>query len=283
MNLFFSPQTKKLQKLSWQLRQDLIDMSYYAGHIHIGGSLSALDLILSVYLSDIFNFSQNKRMRSPPVVDASKRTDDNFILSPGHTCPALYVVLAYLKYFSKVELKNYNKMGSILQGHVSKDVPGVLYSSGSLGQGLSFASGLALADKLDKKSRYTICLTSDGEHQEGQIWEALMFANKYKLNKLINIVDCNKYQINGSTQDIMPLDDLAAKYIHFGWTVKEVNGHDFNQITKMLKLAKQSDRPVCIIAHTTFGKGISFMQYDYNFHSLDRLTDFQYKKAPKRN
>ncbi|MBU1089075.1 transketolase [Patescibacteria group bacterium] len=271
MNLFFSPQTKKLQKLSWQLRQDLIDMSYYAGHIHIGGSLSALDLIISTYLSDIFKFSKDK----------PRSTDDNFILSPGHTCPALYVVLAYLKYFPRAELKNYNKMGSILQGHVSKDVPGVLYSSGSLGQGLSFASGLALADKLAQKNRYTICLTSDGEHQEGQTWEAVMLANKYKLNKLINIVDCNKYQIDGSTHDIMPLDDLAAKYIHFGWTVKEINGHDFSQITKMLKLAKQSDRPVCIIAHTTFGKGISFMQYDYNFHSLDRLTDFQYKKASK--
>ncbi|MBU1130321.1 transketolase [Patescibacteria group bacterium] len=271
MKLFASPQTKKLQKLSWQLRKDILDLNYYSTSSHIGGPLSCLDLIISIYLSNTFNFSKI----------TPKKADDNFVLSAGHLCPALYVVLAHLKYFPKKELKKYSKFGSILQGHVSTDVPGVLYSSGSLGQGLSFATGLALADKTDKPNRFTICLTSDGEHQQGQTWEAVMFANKYKLNNLINIVDCNKYQIDGSTQDIMPLDDLAAKYVHFGWTVKEINGHDFSQITKMLKLAKQSDRPTCIVAHTTFGKGISFIQHDYHYHDLKNLSKKLYQRALK--
>jgi len=235
-------------------------MIYQSGGGHIGGSLSSLDLIIAVYFSGLFDLTQDK-----------------FILSAGHLCPALYVVLAQAGYFDKKLLSTYSSFGSILQGHVSTDVSGVNYSSGSLGQGLSFAAGLALGD-----SKHTaICLTSDGEHQEGQTWEAAMFANKYHLGNLINIVDRNHYQIDGSTEDIMPLEDLAAKYIKFGWTVSAIDGHDFSQITKALAKAKDSNYPNCIIATTVFGKGVSFMQYDYHYHDIKSLDERLYLRAKK--
>jgi transketolase len=249
-----------LVKVSQELRLSLLDMIYHSGGGHIGGSLSSLDLIASVYLSGIYKF--------PPA---------HFILSAGHLCPALYVVLAKAGYFHPDLLKTYSSYRSPLQGHVSSDVPGVEYSSGSLGQGLSFAAGLALGDP----SHHVICLSSDGEHQEGQVWEAAMFASKYKLGNLINIVDYNHYQIDGATDDIMPLGRLAAKYIQFGWTVTTVNGHDFAQIEKALKKAKESEYPNCIIAQTVFGKGISFMQYDYHYHDVKNLPENLYLQAKK--
>lgn len=247
-----------LKQLSRQLRLDLLDMVYQSGQGHIGGSLSSLDLIIALYFSDHFNFKK-----------------DHFILSAGHLCPALYVVLAKSGYFPKDLLSSYAYFGSILQGHASTQVPGVEYSSGSLGQGLSFAAGLALGDKLHT----TVCLTSDGEHNEGQIWEALMFASKYKLGNLINIIDHNKYQIDGSTENIMPTGDLAAKYIRFGWTVTTADGDNINQVVKALKKAKNSKYPVCIIANTTFGKGISYMQYDYKYHDANNLSKTLYLRA----
>jgi transketolase len=258
--MFLSSPSQNLTKLSSSLRSDLLDMIYQSGGGHIGGSLSSLDLIIAIYFSGLFNLKQ-----------------DRFILSAGHLCPALYVVLSEAGYFDKKLLSTYSSLGSILQGHISTAVPGVNYSSGSLGQGLSFAAGLALGD-----SRKTaICLTSDGEHQEGQIWEAAMFSHKYHLANLINIVDCNHYQIDGSIQDIMPLDDLAAKYVQFGWTVTTIDGHDFNQITKALSKAKDSKYPNCIIANTIFGKGISFMQYDYHYHDVKNLEERLYLRAKK--
>jgi transketolase len=258
--MILSQSGPSLKELSRQLRLDLLDMIYQSGHGHIGGSLSALNLIIAVYFSRLFNFKK-----------------DHFVLSAGHLCPALYVVLARAGHFPKDLLSSYSSFGSILQGHVSTQVPGVEYSSGSLGQGLSFAAGLALGDK----SRITICLTSDGEHNEGQIWEAAMFASKYKIGNLINIVDHNKYQIDGSTDQIMPTNDLAAKYIRFGWTVLTVNGDNINQIINTLKKTKNSSYPVCIIANTTYGKGISFMQYDFKYHSVDNLSQNLYLRARK--
>lgn len=248
-----------LQKISAELRLDLLDLIYQNGG-HVGGSLSSLDLMVAVYFGKIFDLKKDK-----------------FILSAGHICPALYTVLAKAGYFSQEKLKTYSQFKSFLQGHVSTETPGVNYSSGSLGQGLSFAAGLALGDK----KNMAICLTSDGEHQEGQVWEAAMFAAKYHLGNLINIVDVNRFQIDGSTDQIMPLKNLAAKYIQFGWTVTTVNGHNFNQILKALKKAKNSTYPNCIIAQTTFGKGISFMENDYHFHDVKNLSEDQYSKAKK--
>ena len=246
-----------LQKVSQDLRHDLLDMIYKNGG-HIGGSLSSIDLITAVYFGNLFNFKK-----------------DHFVLSAGHLAPALYTVLANASYFPKKLLDNYSSFDSILQGHVSRDVPGVEYSSGSLGQGLSFSCGLALGDP----KHTSICLTSDGEHQEGQIWESLLFAKKYKLGNLINIVDFNQFQIDGSVSEIMPLDNLAAKYIQFGWTVTTVDGHNFNQIISALKNAKKSDYPNCIIAKTTIGKGISFMENNFKYHDVKNLSESLYNQA----
>ncbi len=258
-----------LQAVSRKLRLDLLDLVYTAKESHIGGPLSCLDLLISIYFSKLFKFPQNKTSTS----------HDNFILSAGHLAPAYYTVLAHANYFPKTRLKDFSSFGSHLQGHVSTDTPGVQYSSGSLGQGLSFAAGLALG----QPRRKTICLTSDAEHQEGQIWEATMFAKKYKLGNLINIVDHNHYQIDGAVEDIMPLGSLAQKYIKFGWSVITVNGHNFKSIINALKKAKKkSNYPTCIIGKTIFGKGISFMQYDYTYHDIKNLTESQYQRARKQ-
>lgn len=253
-----------LEKLSWQLRLDILDMIYKSGSGHIGGSLSSLDLITALYFGKLFNFPLNL-----------KSSRDHFILSAGHLAPALYSVLSYYGYFSRLLFESYQQFGSTLQGHISTTTPGVEYSSGSLGQGLSFAAGLALGDK----GHYSTCLTSDGEHNEGQTWEAIMFAAKYKISNLINIVDHNKNQIDGSTDAIMPLGDLAAKYSRFGWTVYQVNGHHYAEIIHTLKKAKISDGPTCIIAHTIIGRGISFMQYDYKYHDVKNLSPTLYQLA----
>jgi transketolase len=249
-----------LKELSRDLRRDLLDMIYQSGGGHLGGSLSSLDILISLYFGDLFDFKK-----------------DHFILSAGHLACGLYTVLSAKKYFPKKILSTYSSIDSILQGHISKDVPGVEYSSGSLGQGLSFACGLALGDK----THTTVCLTTDGEHQEGQIWESIMFAKKYQLGNLINIVDYNGYQIDGSTDKIMPLNNLAAKYIQFGWTVTTVNGHNFKQLEKALKNAKKSTYPNCIIAKTTIGKGISFMEDNFQYHDIKNMSPDIYLKAKK--
>jgi len=246
------------KKLSRELRGDLLDMIYQSNGGHIGGSLSSLDILVSLYFGDIFDFKK-----------------DHFILSAGHLACALYTVLAAKKYFPKKLLSTYSSFDSILQGHVYQGVPGVEYSSGSLGQGLSFACGLALGDK----THTTICLTTDGEHQEGQIWESIMFAKKYQLGNLINIIDCNGLQIDGSTNNIMPLGNLAAKYIQFGWTVTTINGHNFKQLEKALKTAKKSNYPNCIIAKTIMGKGISFMENNFKYHDVKNLDRNTYLAA----
>lgn len=248
-----------LDHLKKELRLDLLDMIYQSGSGHIGGSLSSLDILISLYHSDIFDF-----------------TKDHLVLSAGHLACALYTVLASKNYFPKSKLSTYTSFGSLLQGHIYNSVPGVEYSSGSLGQGLSFAAGLALGD-----TKHTaICLTSDGEHQEGQIWEAAMFANKYKLGNLINIIDCNGLQIDGTTDQIMPLKDLAAKYIQFGWTVTSVDGHNLSKLIKVLQQSKNNtDYPICIIAKTTLGKGISYMENNFKYHDIKKLDDKLYLQA----
>lgn len=254
-----------LEKISWQLRLDILDMIYKSGSGHIGGSLSSLDLIVATYFSKLFNFPLNTKTTSR----------DHFILSAGHLAPALYAVLSYYGYFPRKLLDSYSQLGSPLQSHISTSTPGVDFSAGLLGQGLSFAAGLALGDKRHR----VICLSSDGEHDEGQTWEAIMFAAKYNLKNLINIVDHNKYQIDGSNDAIMPLGDLAEKYSRFGWTVYQVDGHNLTKLITTLKKAKLSTSPTCIIAHTTIGRGISYMQYDYHYHDVKNLSPSLYQLA----
>lgn len=257
--LFPSPADHPLTAIGSELRLDILETIHQAGFGHIGGALSSLDIIIALYYSDLFNFDK-----------------DHFILSAGHHCLAHYVVLARLGKFPKKILPTFSEFGSILQGHESIDVPGVEFSSGSLGQGLSFAAGLALGDK----DRHTICLTTDGEHNEGQIWEAIMFANKYHQGNLINIVDVNGTQIDGKTDDIMPLNELAAKYIRFGWTVTTINGHNYHELVRAIKKAKESTiYPACIIANTVVGKGISFMENNYEYHDVKNLSDSLYLQA----
>lgn len=257
--MFFSAAPHHLDKLAIQLRLELLELIYQSGGGHIGGSLSSLDLLIALYFSNVFDFKK-----------------DHFILSAGHHCTALYTVLSEAGYFPKSWLNTYSEFGSRLQGHISLETPGVEYASGALGQGLSFAAGLALGDK----DHFSVTLTTDGEHQEGQIWEALEFANKYHLGNLVNIIDANRFQIDGPVGEIMPLDSLATKYIRFGWTVITVNGHSFHQIINALNKAKNSSiYPTCIIAKTIFGKGVSYMENDFHYHTADHLSEQLYQKA----
>lgn len=248
-----------LNKYKKELRLDLLEVIYKKNG-HIGGSLSSLDIMIALYYSNLFDFSK-----------------DHFILSAGHLATAYYVVLASKGYFPKEKLFTYSDLGSPLQGHISTQVPGVEYSSGSLGQGLSFSAGLALGNR----RRYTICLTSDGEHQEGQIWEAISFAHKYNLKNLINIIDFNKNQIDGKVEDTMPLINLKQKYQNFGWQVFEVNGHNLDSLISTFKKCFFSKKPTCIIAHTILGKGISFMEDNYRYHDIKNLSENLYLKAKK--
>lgn len=248
-----------LTSIAQQLRLTVFDMINSAHSGHLGGSFSSLDIMTSLYFSNIFNFDR-----------------DHFILSPGHLSATLYAILSKKNKIAQSALQTFSQIDSILESHTSSKIPGVEFSSGALGQGLSFASGLALGDK----DHHTVCLTTDGEHDEGQIWEAIMFANKYHQGNLINIVDYNGMQIGGSTSDIMPLDELAAKYIRFGWTVQTIDGHNFRAIKKALKTAKNSSiYPACIIAKTTMSRGISFMENDYHYHDVKELSPEIYQKA----
>lgn len=249
---------KSLSKIARLCRLDLLDMIYQSGGGHLGGPLSSMDILTTLYFGKIFDFKK-----------------DHFILSAGHLAPGLYSVLANANFFDKKNLKKFSSFNSFLQGHVSTKTPGVEYSSGSLGQGLSFAAGIALGEP----KNFVVCLTTDGEHQEGQIWEAISFANKYKLSNLVNIIDFNQFQIDGAVNDIMPLKNLAAKYIQFGWSVITVDGHDFSKLTKALIKAKKSNKPVCIIANTVFAKGISFIEKDFHYHDIKNMTPEFYLKA----
>ena len=258
----FDRRGKILAPLSQELRRDLLEMVYQAGSGHIGGSLSCLEILLACYFSRVFDF-----------------TKDKFILSAGHLAPALYVVLAKLGFFPKNQLNTFTAFGSKLQGHGSIEVPGVFYSSGLLGQGFSVAAGWAIGDKKNK----IICLTSDGEHDEGQLWEAVMLANKYKVGNLINIVDLNDYQIDGTTAKIMPLGDLAEKYRGFGWRAIETDGHNVAKLISVLEVAKKAEgSPTVIIARTVLGKGIPLIERNYHYHHVRNLSPKLYEQAKRQ-
>lgn len=252
-------QAHPLQSLARALRLDLLDLVYRSPGGHIGGSLSALDPIISLYFSEIFDF----------------KVRDRFILSAGHLAPALYVVLSRAGYFPKDFLNSYASFGSFLQGHVSTETPGVYYSSGSLGQGLSFGAGLALGSP----DSTIVCLTTDGEHQEGQIWEAAAFASTHRLQNLVNVIDQNAYQLGGKVKDMQSMGSLASRYTDLGWQVFEVNGHSFGQTMSALKSARRVTGPACIICHTTFASGVSFMENNYLYHDIKSLTPAQYSRA----
>ena len=207
---------------------------------------------------------------------------DRFVLSKGHVAPVLYAALAESGYFPVSDLITLRKLGSKLQGHpVRGKVPGVEMSTGSLGQGLSMACGIALAGKMDSKDYYTYCLTGDGELQSGQNWEAAMFASHYGLSKLIAFVDRNRLQIEGDTEKVMALDDVGDKFESFGWNVYEIDGHDIERILGAIALAKENkDKPSAIILNTVKGKGVSFMENKAGFHGRACKPD-EYEQAVK--
>ena len=248
----------ELERMAKQLRRHVITMIATAGSGHPGGSLSAADIVTTLYFKIMRHDPKN-----PQWLDR-----DRFILSKGHAAPVLYAALAECSYFTIDELSTLRKLDSRLQGHTDRLLtPGVEMSSGSLGQGLSFGIGIALAGKLDARDYQVYVLLGDGECDEGQIWEAAMAAAHYKIDNLTAIVDCNQIQLAGRTCDIMNLEPLADKWRSFNWHVLDINGHDINQILQATKKAKEiKQRPTVIIAHTIKGKGVSFMENNVDFH-----------------
>ena len=248
----------ELEEIANRLRVHVVEMTTAAGSGHPGGSLSAADLMAVLYFRNL-----NHRPSDPQWEDR-----DRFVLSKGHVAPVLYAALAESGYFPVDDLLTLRKLGSKLQGHpVRGKVPGVEMSTGSLGQGLSMACGIALAGKMDGKDYKTYCLLGDGELQSGQNWEAAMFASSKGLNNLIAIVDRNKLQITGSTEEVVSLEPLPEKWRQFGWNVIVINGHSIRQIEEALDKAAESKRkPTVVIMNTVKGKGVSFMENNVGFH-----------------
>ena len=260
----------ELENMANKLRLHVVEMTYMARSGHPGGSLSAADMISALY----FNFM--KHDPSDPQWDER----DRFVLSKGHVAPVLYAALAEAGYFPVDDLLSLRQMGSKLQGHpVRGKVPGVEMSTGSLGQGLSMACGIALAGKMDGKDYKTICMLGDGEMQEGQNWEAAMFARQAGLTNLIAIVDRNRLQITGDTEKAVGLEPLPEKWKSFGWNVIIIDGHNMRQIIEALeKAANARSRPTVIIMKTVKGKGVSFMENNAGFHGR-ACNDEEYAKA----
>ena len=249
-----------LEEMAVRIREDVIKMLVEAGSGHSAGPLGMADIFTALYFHIL-----NHDPKNPGWPDR-----DRVVLSNGHICPVLYATLAHAGYFPLEELMTLRKLNSRLQGHPHRNsLPGIETTSGPLGSGLSQAIGMALAARLDKKKNRVYCLASDGEHQEGNYWEAVMFAGKQKskLNNLTAIIDRNNIQIDGFTEDVMPLEPLRDKYESFGWHVIDVNGHD---ILEFVAAANEAgaiyEKPTVIIAHTIPGKGVSFMENRFEWH-----------------
>lgn len=248
-----------LEKISVKVRHNIIDMIVAAGAGHPAGSLGTADIFVALYF-EILNNDPEK-----PEWEAR----DRLILSCGHICPARYATMAQAGYFSVNTLKKFGEFGSILQGHPDKRfLPSLETTSGPLGSGLAEASGIAMGARLDNAHFRTYCIASDGEHDEGNHWEAVAFAGKNNLSNLTLIVDRNNIQIDGHTEDVMPLEPLADRYKAFNWTVIEINGHNFDEIVDATNRAKAIyENPTVIIAHTIPGKGVDFMENKFEWHA----------------
>jgi len=251
-------QVKALKEKARNIRVDILKMLTECGSGHTGGSLSAADIATALYF-----YKMKHDPKQPKWKDR-----DNFILSKGHAAPLLYTVLAHAGYFATSELCTLRKLGSRLQGHPdSKYLPGVEISTGSLGQGLSVANGLALAHKLDKGANRVYALLGDGEIQEGQIWEAAMTAAHYKLDNLCAMVDNNGLQIDGPVAKVMGVEPITDKFRAFGWEVLDINGHDMAQITAALDKAETiKGKPTMIVCRTVKGKGSAVFEGKVEFH-----------------
>jgi transketolase len=250
----------KLELKANEIRASIIEMLLEAGSGHSAGSLGMADVFTALYF-EVLNIDP----RHPQ--DPQR---DRLVLSCGHICPVLYATMAHRGFFPREELKTLRQLGSRLQGHPHNlSLPGVEVSSGPLGQGLSQAIGMALAAKLEDKSWRTYAILSDGEHNEGQTWEAVMFAGARRLHNLTALIDRNNIQIDGFTEDVMPLEPLGDKYKSFGWHVIDADGHNFNDIIAALRHARAVfEKPTVIIFHTIPGKGVGFMESEYKWHGL---------------
>ncbi|MEZ5355309.1 MAG: transketolase [Bryobacteraceae bacterium] len=261
---------EQLEAKALEIRRSIIEMVYRAQSGHIGGSLGATELLVALYY---------QAMRHDP---RQPKWDlrDRFILSKGHCTPVLYAVLADCGYFPRPDLATFRRPGSHLQGHpYAAKTPGVDASTGTLGLGISTGVGMALAAKLRGQKHRVFILCGDGEIQEGQDWEAAMFANKYKIDNVIAFVDRNRLQTDGDTERVMPLDPLAPKWEAFGWRTEEIDGHDFPSILGAIERASTSlGQPTMIIARTTKGKGVPFMENDNHWHGAPP-TEVQYRRA----
>ncbi len=247
----------QMQDLTLGIRLDVLDMIRSAGSGHPGGSFSAIEILVELYW----------RVMSIRPEEPRWKGRDRFILSKGHACPALYSVLARRGYFDPLELNTLRKFGSRLQGHPNMlDLPGLDASTGSLGQGLSIACGIAHGLRLDDRRSRVFCLLGDGELQEGSIWEAAMTASHFNLNHLTAIVDRNRVQLDGAVSEVMEVEPLVEKWLAFGWDVIVADGHSFPSLEKAFEHCAETDFPSVIIADTVKGKGVSFMENTCLWH-----------------
>lgn len=259
-NQLLPSQIEELNKLCREMRKDILSMIHAAKSGHPGGNLSAVEILAVLY-----KFCMNHSSEWDKSPDFQNR--DRFILSKGHASAALYSILAECGYFPKDELLTFRKLGTRLQGHPScRHLKGIEVSTGSLGQGLSMACGVALGLKLDKNPANVFVLVGDGEMQEGSIWEAIMNASHHNLNNLIAFIDKNKLQIDGCTCEVKSIEPLDEKFEAFGWNVINIDGHNVEEIFDAVQSAKTMDRPTAIIAETVKGKGVSFMENNCGWH-----------------
>ncbi len=263
---------KELEKIAKKVRRGIIEEVYSAQSGHPGGSLSVADILTVLYFNELNIDEKNPKWEER----------DRLVLSKGHCSPALYSCLANRGYFDIEKLKEFRKIGKKLQGHPDmKKIPGVDMTSGSLGQGLSAANGMAIAGKLDKKDYRVYCVLGDGEIEEGQVWEAAMAAAHYKLDNLCVIVDNNNLQIDGKITDVMSSYPIDEKFKSFGFQVININGHDIDEIIKAFEVARDiKGKPTCIIAKTIKGKGVSFMEDKAEWHGK-APNEEQYNEAIK--
>lgn len=268
------PEIKELKEIATQIRRDIVRMVHGANSGHPGGSLGCADYLTALYF---------KVMKHDPKFNMDAKEEDVFILSNGHISPVFYSTLARSGYFDIKELATFRKLNSRLQGHPAthEHLPGVRIASGSLGQGMSVAIGSALTKKLNNEKNVVFSLHGDGELDEGQIWEAIMFAVHHKVDNLISTIDWNHQQIDGTTEKVMDHGDLRGKFEQFGWITLEMNGNEMDSVVTTLNNAKSllgQGKPVAILMHTVMGKGVDFMENDHNWHGV-APNDEQLAKA----
>lgn len=265
-------EVERLKSIARQIRIDILTMLVESASGHTGGSLSATDVLTVLYFHKMRYDSKNPKWEDR----------DKFVLSKGHAAPALYAVLGRAGYFSTDHFRTLRRVGSILRGHPNSAVtPGVEVCTGSLGQGLSQANGLAIAARLDKRPARVYVMLGDGEIDEGQVWEAAMTSAHYKIDNLCAILDNNGLQIDGTNKEVMNIDPVTEKWKAFGWHVIEINGHEIKEIIDALNEAEKiKGKPTIIIAHTVKGKGVSFMENKVEYHGVAPTKD-EYARAMK--